>query len=45
MPVSRGEAALRMQSLEQRAAEAIAGTAVQTAHAMDRLVGQATTAV
>ena len=45
MPVSRGEAALGMQRLEQRAAQAIAGTAVQTTQAMDRLAGQAATAV
>ena len=45
MLVSRGEAARGMQSLEQRAAQAIAGTAVQTAQAMDRLAGQAASAV
>ena len=45
MPVSRGEAARGMQHLEQRAADAIAGTALQTAQAMDRLAGQAATAV
>ena len=43
--VSRGEAALGMQSLEQSAAQAIAGTAAQMAQAMDRLAGQAATAV
>ena len=45
MPVSRGEATLQMQSLEQRAAQPIAGTAVQTSQAMDRLAGQAAIAV
>ena len=45
MPVSRGEAARGMQNLEQRAADAIAGTAIQTAKAMDHLADQATTAV
>ena len=45
MPKSRGEAACGMQNLEQRAADAIAGTAIQTAKAMDRLADQAATAV
>ena len=45
MLVSRGEAARGMAHLEQRAAQAIAGTAVQTAQAMDRLAGQAASAV
>ena len=45
MPVSRGEAARGMQNLEQRAADAIAGTALQTAKAMDRLADHAATAV
>ena len=39
MLVSRGEAVHGMQSLKQRAAEAIVRTAVQTAQAIDRLVG------
>ena len=43
--LSRGEAARGMAHLEQRAADAIAGTAVQTAQAMDRLAGQAATAM
>ena len=45
MLLSRGEAARDMASLEQRAAQAIAGTATHTAQAMDRLVGQAATAM
>ena len=45
IPVSRGEVACGMQSLEQRATEVIGGTAVKTAQAMDRLAGQAATAV
>ena len=44
-PVSREEAAHGMQNLEQRAAQAIAGTAAQTAQALNVLAGQAATAV
>ena len=40
-PVSREEAAQGMRHLEQRAAQAIAGTAAQTAQALDTLAGQA----
>ena len=45
MLVSRGEAARGMADLEQRAAQAIAGTTAQMAQAMDRLAGQAASAV
>ena len=45
MPVSRGEAAHGMQDLEHRAAQAIAGTAAQTAQAMNVLADRAASAV
>ena len=43
--VSRGEATQGMQDLEQRTAQAIAGTAAQTAQAMHVLADQAASAV
>ena len=44
-PVSRDEAAHSMQRLEQRASQAIAGTAAQTVQALNVLAGQTATAV
>ena len=45
LPVSRGEAVQGMQDLEHRAAQAIAGTAAQTAQAMNVLADRAASAV